>query len=113
MSDTNYAPVCGVYCGGCHLLGEQCPGCGDVDGRPFWIAAVGVTVCPLHGCCYEQKQLEHCGLCRELPCELFLRLRDPEMSDEEFEESLRARQSALRRRAEVGTEQWLSEVAQG
>ncbi len=111
MTDSNHAPVCGVYCGSCHLLGEQCPGCGYVDGRPFWTASVGVEVCPLHECCRDQRHLEHCGLCADFACGLFLQLRDPEMSDEQFEQSLKTRQEALRRRTEVGTEQWLSEVS--
>ncbi|MBN1319223.1 MAG: DUF3795 domain-containing protein [Thermoleophilia bacterium] len=111
MTDSNHAPVCGVYCGSCHLLWEQCSGCGYVDGRPFWTASMGVEVCPLHECCRDQKHLEHCGMCADFACGLFLRLRDPEMSDEQFEESLRTRQEALRRRMEVGTEQWLVEVA--
>lgn len=54
----------------------------DPDGRPFWTASAGVEVCPLHKCCRDQ-----------------------------CEESLKKRQEALRRRTEVGTEQWLSEVA--
>lgn len=33
------------------------------------------------------------------------------MSDEEFQESLRTRQEALKRRTEIGTEQWLLEVS--
>jgi len=50
-------------------------------------------------------------LCADFACGLFLQLRDPEMSDEQFEQSLKTRQEALRRRTEVGTEQWLSEVS--
>jgi hypothetical protein len=59
----------------------------------------------------NQKQLEHCGLCEDLPCKMFLELRDPNMSDEEFHESLKARQEALRRRTEIATEKWIMEVS--
>jgi hypothetical protein len=42
-----------------------------------------------------------------------MELRDPDMSDKEFQESLKARQDALKRRLEIGTERWLSEVSTG
>lgn len=111
MSDLNYAPVCGYYCGDCHFLGDQCRGCGYVDGRPFWTVDMPGGICPLHDCCHNQKQLEHCGLCDDLPCEIFLELRDPNMSDEEFQASLDDRQKNLERRREIGTQKWLAEQA--
>jgi hypothetical protein len=40
-----------------------------------------------------------------------MRLRDPGMSDEEYRESLKTRQEALKRRAGIGTERWLLEVS--
>ena len=70
-----------------------------------------IEVCPLHDCCRNQKQLEHCGLCEDFPCETFNALRDPNMSDDEFEKSLSLRKQALRRRAEIGTDDWLKEKA--
>ena len=111
MSDIHYAPVCGTYCGNCNFLGKQCEGCGYVDGKPFWTSQMRTGVCPLHDCCHNQKVLEHCGLCNEFPCQAFLDLRDPNMSDEEFQKSLDERQEALRRRKEIGTEEWLMEVS--
>lgn len=109
MTDVNYAPVCGIYCGSCDFLGEQCKGCGYVEGRPFWTAEIPSRICPLHDCCRNQKDLEHCGLCAEFPCKKFLELRDPNMSDEEFQQSLDGRQKDLKRRMEVGTSQWLKD----
>ncbi len=111
MSDKNYAPVCGVYCGGCHLLGKECAGCGYVDGSPFWVSSMELTVCPLYDCCHNQMQLEHCGMCEGFPCDLFAGLRDPSMTDEQHEASLSSRRGALARRREIGTEQWLLEVS--
>jgi hypothetical protein len=111
MSDVNYAPVCGIYCGGCHYLGSLCKGCGRVEGKPFWASQVPSGVCPLYDCCRLGKKLEHCGLCQEFPCKMFLELRDPSMSDEAFQKSLDERQANLRKRAEVGTDQWLLEVS--
>ena len=109
MSDKNYAPVCGIYCGHCDFLGKQCEGCGYVDGKPFWTAQIPSGVCPLHDCCRNHKQMEHCGLCDKFPCETFTSLRDPAMDDEEAEHSLRMRQNDLLLRKEIGTEAWLKE----
>ena len=111
MTDTRFAPVCGIYCGVCEYLGKMCAGCGAVEGRPFWTAQVPGGVCPLHDCCRNRKKLEHCGLCAEFPCQTFLELRDPSLSDEAFKESLEKRASALKRRTEIGTERWLVEVS--
>ncbi|MEN8155290.1 MAG: DUF3795 domain-containing protein [Acidobacteriota bacterium] len=111
MSDINYTPPCGLYCGDCEYLGKQCKGCGYVEGKPFWTIHVPTGICPIHDCCRNQKELEHCGLCEELPCKIFLELRDPDISDEDFERSLKTREEALRRRAEIGTNKWLQEIS--
>jgi hypothetical protein len=66
-----------------------------------------VEVCPLYGCCVGQKHLEHCGLCVDFPCELFLSMRDPSQSDEEAEKSLKKKQKDLKLRKKIGTEAWL------
>ncbi len=109
MTDTSYAPVCGIYCGECGFLGRQCPGCGNVEGKPFWALEMPGGVCPLHDCCRNQKRLEHCGLCDEFPCNPFLDLRDPNMTDDEFAASLNMRKCNLTARTQVGTEKWLAE----
>jgi hypothetical protein len=107
--DRNHAPVCGIYCGSCELLDKQCKGCGYVDGKPFWTEQFDVKVCPLHDCCRNSRRLEHCGLCTDFPCKVFLEMRDPSMSDEGARRSLEARQADLHKRKQVGTEEWLKE----
>ncbi|HEY32175.1 MAG TPA: DUF3795 domain-containing protein [Dehalococcoidia bacterium] len=109
MADANLAPVCGLYCGSCEYLGAQCRGCGHEQGKPFWTKGIDIEVCQLYDCCVNTKHLEHCGLCDDLPCEMFLSLRDPSLSDEEFEKSLMERQEVLEKRSLIGTEQWLQE----
>jgi hypothetical protein len=111
MPDIQYAPVCGIYCGGCRFLGDQCKGCGHVNGKPFWTSQLPTGICPLYDCCRNNKKLEHCGLCPEFPCSIFLELRDPDMSDEEFKNSLDDRKNSLNRRAKIGTLAWLEEKA--
>ncbi|NLF09639.1 MAG: DUF3795 domain-containing protein [Pirellulaceae bacterium] len=110
MSDLKLAPVCGLHCGSCEYHGEKCPGCGHLDGRPFWTEHLPTGVCPMHDCCRNVKQLEHCGLCEEFPCEIVFKFRDPSWSDEAFNQSLEQRKAALSRRREVGTEVWLREI---
>jgi len=105
----NLAAVCGLFCGACEHLGTKCRGCGNQKGKPFWTAIIIVESCPLYDCCVNTKQLEHCGLCSELPCKTFLALRDPSLSDEEAEAALVLRQKDLVKRKRIGTEQWLKE----
>jgi hypothetical protein len=78
-----------------------------MQGKPFWTTMFKLDVCPLYDCSVNQRKLEHCGLCSEFPCEIFTSLRDPSLSDEEAEQSLRQREKDLRRRKEIGTEAWL------
>jgi hypothetical protein len=106
-TDINLAAACGLYCGMCEHHPAKCPGCGAIQGKPFWTAYFGIEVCPLHDCAVNQKQLEHCGLCAEFPCEKFLSLRDPSQSDAEAEKGLRQRQADLLSRKEIGTAAWL------
>ena len=109
MVDANLAPVCGLYCGTCEYLGNQCQGCGHEQGKPFWTKEVGIEACLMYDCCVNVKHLEHCGMCDDLPCKIFLLIRDPSLSDEEFEKSLMERQEDLKKRSLIGTEQWLKE----
>ncbi|UCH43425.1 MAG: DUF3795 domain-containing protein [Dehalococcoidales bacterium] len=109
INENSLAASCGLYCRDCHFLGERCSGCGNVQGKPFWTGPDSTEACPLYDCCVNKEQLEHCGLCGEFPCEKFASLRDPSMSDEEAEKSLRQRQKDLNLRKEMGTEAWLRE----
>jgi len=80
-----------------------------VNGKPFWTAQIKDKICPLYNCCINQKQLEHCGLCNEFPCETFTELHDPSLGEEEARQALLARQNELVERKEIGTERWLEE----
>jgi hypothetical protein len=105
------AAACGLYCGDCEYLGSHCSGCGAVKGKPFWTSQVGQSgSCPIYTCSVDRLKIEHCGLCSEFPCEMFVSLRDPNVSDEEAEKSIRARQENLKMRKEIGTEAWLEKL---
>lgn len=109
MVDMNFAAACGLFCGTCEHLDTKCSGCGSQKGKPFWTTIMNVESCPIYDCCVNKKQLEHCGLCDELPCETFLALRDPSLSDKEAKKALVLRQNDLMKRKRIGTEQWLKE----
>jgi hypothetical protein len=111
--EMSLAAACGLYCGDCEFIEKQCRGCGPTHGKPFWSEKYSIEICPLYSCCVNQKQLVHCGMCHELPCEIFTSLRDPSLSDEEAEQSLRERQKDLILRKEIGTEAWLREKDRG
>ena len=107
MKYIDLASPCGIYCGDCEHIGQKCQGCGKVEGKPYWTKQYGVEVCPLYDCCSNMKQLEHCGMCTDFPCEIFSSLRDPSLSDEDAEQALTKRKRELRLRKEIGTEEWL------
>ncbi len=55
---------CGLLCSECKYRDEvNCQGCLRID-RPFWGES-----CPIKSCC-ETNGYEHCGLCKEFPCNL-------------------------------------------
>ena len=112
MVDKNLAAVCGLFCGTCEHLNTKCRGCGNQEGKPFWTTMMKVESCPLYNCCVNTKQLEHCGLCSELPCKTFNELRDPSLRDEEADEALFVRENDLITRKEIGTEKWLKQKEQ-
>jgi hypothetical protein len=54
-------------------------------------------------------ELEHCGLCNELPGHTFSFLRDSSISEEVAEQAVKDRRADLRMRKEMGAEAWLKE----
>ena len=55
---------CGIKCDSCTGKEEaKCTGCTNME-KPFWGGECGVK-----SCC-ETKQLDHCGICSDFPCEM-------------------------------------------
>lgn len=107
--DIALAAVCGTYCPACRFYGEKCSGCVAVKGRPFWVKEYNRDVCRMYGCGVEQKHLEHCGQCPELPCAIFTAAADPSHTPEEARLSREKRIKALKLRAVIGTDAWLEQ----
>lgn len=90
--------VCGYSCSDCHHLGNDCAGCEETKGKPFWTAFVDTDVCPVYDCCVHDRRLAHCGKCPDLVCERFTRFKDPEMDEEQAAIALRRMEQDLRSR---------------
>ena len=63
-----FISCCGMVCGDCAYYPNDCKGCGEIQGKAFWLEFTGGSVCEIYACCVQQKGLAHCGLCPELPC---------------------------------------------
>jgi len=87
---------CGIDCGACEHMNVSCTGCKVLSGKPFWTKLDGMPpVCPLFGCA-DKKGYKSCGECAELPCKLFLEMKDPHATEEQHQEGIRTRVKNLR-----------------
>ena len=93
--DRRWAAVCGKDCRDCPELHRNCQGCAYQLGLP------PPGECAVFRCCAVERGLEHCGLCADFPCQVFL----------EIDASLASgkRYRALTRRAKLGTDAWLEQ----
>ena len=61
--DESQKACCGTYCGGCSWKEKTgCKGCQDAQGNMFW------GECAVAKCAIE-KNLAHCGTCKDAPCD--------------------------------------------
>ena len=84
---------CGASCGECPLYGKTCEGCNGARGRVFH--APKDKPCPIYACCVNRRHRPSCGGCAEAPCAVWLGTRDPSMTDEAFDASVRERLERL------------------
>jgi hypothetical protein len=84
----NELSSCGVLCGKCGYFGKSCGGCKAVEGKVFWLAYTGESVCSIYNCCIHEKKYANCGSCGKLPCS-FYALKDPTKTDEENDRELK------------------------
>jgi hypothetical protein len=89
--------ACGLICEECHFYQKECNGCYQVKGKPFWTADENSPdICPLYDCSINKKGLENCGKCKELPCNLYFELKDPNITEEVHLQTIQIRVSNLR-----------------
>lgn len=87
--------VCGTDCSACPLHGNLCTGCNEACGKVFH--APEGKPCPIYGCCVNKHHYATCASCSQAPCAVWQATRDPSMTDEQFEQSVNDRVSALRK----------------
>jgi len=87
--------VCGVNCEGCEHSGAECSGdCAAIRGKVYWAGFIGEEVCPIYACVAGKKHGD-CGDCKKLPCKIWHTLKDPAMTEEAFQQSIRDRVKVL------------------
>jgi hypothetical protein len=96
-SKTMNISACGIRCDVCEFFNKSCTGCIHVKGSPFWAKEmVPGGVCPLYDCSVNSRGYKSCGECSELPCQMFLEMKDPNSTDEEHKKSIEIRVLRLR-----------------
>ncbi len=99
MAKKKIQTVCGYSCSDCDHFGNECRGCPETGGVPFWTAFVGIDRCAIFDCCTRERRLPHCGKCPEMLCSRFDRIRDtPGISEAEVNACLAAMEKELRAR---------------
>ncbi len=74
---------------------------GECRGCAYQLGLTRHGECAIFQCCVAERGLEHCGLCVEFPCPVFLSSGPAE--------DIERRRRTLRDRADKGTDAWLAE----
>jgi hypothetical protein len=88
--------ACGIKCEVCEFFNKSCTGCIHVKGSPFWAKEIVGGVCPLYDCAVNSMGYKNCGECSDLPCQMFLEMKDPNSTEEEHQASILTRVLRLR-----------------
>lgn len=90
--------ICGIDCTECREFGASCQGCNSIEGKVFWSQYLGLDTCPMYHCCKDEKHLAHCGKCNDLPCNIYIETRDPEMDEAAHKAAIIKQVKALKAR---------------
>lgn len=93
--EQDFISVCGTDCSMCGCFGNMCQGCNACEGKVFH--APEGQACPIFECVRNDRGMHDCGKCAEVPCQIWMRTRDPKYSDEEFEKNVAMRVQALKK----------------
>lgn len=85
---------CGTECQKCGYHGTICQGCNESQGKVFH--APEGSACPIYACAVKKKRFATCNECPQLPCTIWSDTKDPQLSSEEFEQSIAERVNHLR-----------------
>jgi hypothetical protein len=89
--------VCGADCSGCSLKNDCQRNCDAIKGKAYWTKYIGVEVCPVYAC-VASHSYKNCGDCPQLPCQLWSTLKDPSITEEQHQKSIRDRVALLKKR---------------
>lgn len=93
---TSYISACGLDCHSCQFYGNQCSGCHEVQGKPFWAEEhLHGNPCPIYDCSINKKKFKNCGPCADLPCDTIKGLKDPNSTEEEHQQGIERRVHVL------------------
>ena len=102
------AAPCGLICDECPWfqgkMDVECPGCLVKKGKPFW------GECEVYQCS-EMQNYEHCGCCKDFPCDTIINQFDPNIPNGAQEAIFRIGQLAIRKK--IGTKKWLAQRSKG
>lgn len=90
---------CGAECSACGCFGSRCKGCSALCGKVFH--APKGEACPIYACA-ARKGFATCAPCGQLPCSVWRTVRDPQLSDAEFAQSIAARIGHLKQEVSHG-----------
>ncbi|MDK2807927.1 MAG: hypothetical protein PWP24_661 [Clostridiales bacterium] len=90
---------CGTDCTRCSFYGNMCQGCNETGGKVFH--APKGKACPIYACAVQQNKRANCARCDQLPCEIWMNTRDPQMSEEQFLASVQERIDCLKNKCEL------------
>lgn len=104
VDEPKLAAPCGLYCGACidYAVYESCHGCGCDCGKCD--ASGHHERCEIYTCCVKQKGFEACYECQEFPCSKLIQF----CYNPVWLHHLPIIEN-LRRRKNIGTENWLKE----
>ena len=89
--------ACGLKCDECEHYNKSCTGCINVKGSTFWAKEMMPNkVCPMYDCAVNKKGYRNCGEYSELPCQLFMNMKDPSSTEEQHLASIGQRVRLLR-----------------
>lgn len=80
---------CGTECAECDFYQKGCSGCNECQGRVFH--APEGKACPIYFCSVKKHHYATCAGCEKLPCDIWKKTRDPQLSEKAFERSIQKR----------------------
>lgn len=84
---------CGTECVKCSFYQNQCQGCNETGGKVFHTPD---KPCPIYHCSIQKHKYATCASCEKMPCDIWLATRDPQLSQEAFDATIRERSSNLK-----------------